>query len=171
MLWMEIERTSNLLGALSLAISDRIHAVASQGLGHGGETPAALTVIGHEPGLSNDMLRKILNLSHSGAVRLIDKLQAVGLVERRKGKDRREVALYLTEAGDALRGDILLKRADVLLPVVESLSPQEQKRLTTILEKMLRKLPGTKVETYSICRLCDEGVCQSCPIEELTLPS
>jgi MarR family transcriptional regulator, negative regulator of the multidrug operon emrRAB len=168
---MTTERTSNLLGALSLAVSDRIHAVATRGLGHGGETPAALAVIGHEPGLSNDMLCKILNLSHSGAVRLTDRLQADGLVERRKSKDGRAVALHLTEAGDALRIDILKQRESALLPMIESLSAQDQKRLSVILESMLRKLPRTPVETYSICRLCDEGVCQNCPMEELVLPS
>ena len=167
---MTIERTSNLLGALSLAVSDRIRAVAAHGLGHGGETPAALIVIGHEPGLSNDMLRKILALSHSGAVRLIDRLQADGLVERRKGKDGRAVALYLTEIGDALRVDILKNREVILVPIVERLSIQDKKRLTAILEKMLRNLPKTEVDTYSICRLCDEGACQSCPMEEPALP-
>jgi MarR family transcriptional regulator, negative regulator of the multidrug operon emrRAB len=168
---MTIDRTSNLLGALSLAISDRVYAVAAEGLGHGGATPAALAVIGHEPGLSNDMLCKILNLSHSGSVRLIDRLQADGLVERRKGKDGRAVALYLTETGDALRVEILKKREAVIAPMVQRLSAQDQKRLTIILEKMLTQLPKTEVETYSICRLCDEGACQSCPMEALASAS
>jgi MarR family transcriptional regulator, negative regulator of the multidrug operon emrRAB len=168
---MTLERTSNLLGALSLAVGDRITSVAAQGLGHGGETPAALTVIGHEPGLSNDMLCRILNLSHSGAVRLIDRLQADGLVERRKSKDGRAIALYLTETGYLMRAKILKEREIVVLPMLERLSARDQKHLTAILEKLLRTLPKTEIDSYSICRLCDEGVCRSCPLEELAYTS
>jgi MarR family transcriptional regulator, negative regulator of the multidrug operon emrRAB len=164
---MTTERTINLLGALSQAVTDRVRAVVESEVGHSGETPAALTLIGHEPGLSIDVLCKILNLSHSGAVRLIDRLQSDGLVERRKGTDGRAVALFLTETGETLRVDILKRREAALMPILAVLSVQDQKRLTALLEKLLSKLPQTETEAFSICRLCDEGVCQNCPMEKL----
>lgn len=42
-----IDRTANLLGALGLAVADRIGEAARQAMGHAGETPAALVVIGY----------------------------------------------------------------------------------------------------------------------------
>src|SRR5262245_20796714 len=52
------ERIANLLGALALAVIDRVEAAARATLQHGGETPAALVVIGYGQGMSNDMLRR-----------------------------------------------------------------------------------------------------------------
>ena len=84
----------------TLARSRRpIQAAAEEVLDHGGETPAALIVIGYAAGLSNDMLRRIVGLSHPGAVRLVDKLVSDGLVERGPGRDGRQVALQLTKRG------------------------------------------------------------------------
>jgi hypothetical protein len=82
---------ANLLGALSLAVMDRIEQGARDIIGRAGETPAALIVIGYGR-ITNDKLRRILGLSHSGTVRLVDRLVSDRLVERRPGKDGREVA-------------------------------------------------------------------------------
>ena len=78
-----IERTANLLGAVGLAVADRIEETARDIVNHAGETPAALVVIGYGFGPSNDQLRRVLGLSHPGSVRLVDRLVADNLVERR----------------------------------------------------------------------------------------
>ena len=83
------DRTANLLGALGLAVADRIAEIALEVLDRAGETPAALVVIGYGLGPSNDQLRRILGLSHPGMVRLVDRLVADELVERQVGRDRR----------------------------------------------------------------------------------
>ena len=49
-------------------------------------TPAALCVIGHEPGLSIDFLARVLGMSHPGTVRLVDRLETDGLIKRRPKK-------------------------------------------------------------------------------------
>lgn len=69
-LYAMMDRTANLLGAAGLAVADRIEAAARAVLHRAGETPAALVVIGHGTGPSNDQLRRVLGLSHPGAVRL-----------------------------------------------------------------------------------------------------
>ena len=69
-----IDYASNLLGVVGLAIADRIQENTQTILKHSGETPAALVVIGYGFGPSNDTLRRILGLSHSGTVRLVDRL-------------------------------------------------------------------------------------------------
>lgn len=77
---------ANLLGELSLAVMDRIEQGARDIIGHAGETPAALMVIGYGP-KPNDKLRRILGLSHSGTIRPVDRLVSDRLVERRPGKE------------------------------------------------------------------------------------
>jgi DNA-binding MarR family transcriptional regulator len=104
------DRTANLLGALGLAVADRIAEIALEVLDRAGETPAALVVIGYGLGPSNDQLRRILGLSHPGMVRLVDRLVADELVERQVGRDRRAVALFLTPKGHEARETLLAGR-------------------------------------------------------------
>lgn len=159
-----IDRTANLLGAVGLAIADSIAATARAILNHAGETPAALVVIGYGLGPSNDQLRRILNLSHPGSVRLVDRLVADDLVERRQGRDKRAVALYLTEAGAALREKLLRGRLAVIKPFLMSLTEAEQQNLATLLHKMLSSMETTDLERCTLCRLCDDRVCSDCPV-------
>jgi MarR family transcriptional regulator, negative regulator of the multidrug operon emrRAB len=148
-----IDRTANLLGTVGLAIANRIEAMARDTLHHAGETPAALVVIGYGLGPSNDQLRRILGLSHPGSVRLVDRLVADDLVERREGRDKRAIALYLTEKGAALREKLLKGRLAAIRPLVISLTDTEQEMLET-----------TDLERCTLCRLCDDSVCSNCPI-------
>ena len=53
---MSHARTANLPGAIALGLADNILDTAKGHLAHGGCTPAALSVIGHEPGQSIDFL-------------------------------------------------------------------------------------------------------------------
>ena len=159
-----MDRTANLLGVVGLAIADRIEETARSVLSHVGETPAALVVIGYGLGPSNEQLRRILGLSHPGAVRLVDRLVADGLVERSKGRDNRAIALYLTDAGMALRQDVLKGRLAAIRPWLTPLTEDEQETLASLLHKMLASLPTTDQERCHLCRLCDDSVCTNCPI-------
>jgi MarR family transcriptional regulator, negative regulator of the multidrug operon emrRAB len=159
-----IDRTANLLGALALEVAARIEATGRDILNHTGETPAALVVIGHGLGPSNEELRRVLGLSHPGSVRLIDRLVADALVERRQGRDKRAVALYLTEQGHAVREKLLKGRLDAIRPVLSPLSETEQSALARLLHKMLASMDTTDTQRCSLCRLCDDSVCNDCPI-------
>ena len=159
-----MDRTTNLLGVVGLAVSDRIAQATNEILKHSGETAAALVVIGYGLGPSNDELRKILGLSHSGTVRLIDRLVADGLVDRRAGSDARSVALYATKPGKALREKILKGRLNSISPLTETLTDAEQRQLSTLLHKMLSSMETTDLERKTLCRLCDNRVCTDCPI-------
>lgn len=158
-------RTANLLGAAVLGLHDEIRRAVEDRSGRAGEAPAALCALGHQPGLSNDGLSKLLNLTHTGTVRLIDRLVADGLVDRRAAAhDKRGVALYLTKAGERARQRILDDRADLLLPLVSALSPREQKTLAALLGKLLVTVSRDDTHKLRICRLCDGGACTDCPI-------
>jgi DNA-binding MarR family transcriptional regulator len=158
------DRTANLLGALGLAVADRIDRTAQAILSHAGETPAALVVIGYGLGPSTEQVRRILGLSHPGTVRLIDRLVGDGLVERRPGRDKRAVALHLTDRGKTLREELLQGRLAAIRPLLQSLTDQEQATLSALLEKMLASCGATDLERCTICRLCDDRVCLECPI-------
>ena len=159
-----IDRTANLLGAVAVAVADRIEQTARDILSHTGETPAALVGIGYGLGPSNDQLRRILGLSHPGAVRLGDRLVADGLVERREGRDKRAIALHLSERGRALREELLQGRLAAIRPLVAPLTDAEQETLAALLFKMLASLQTTDMERRTLCRLCDDRVCGHCPL-------
>ena len=159
-----IQRTSNLLGVVALAVADRIDAATREILKHAGETPAALVVIGYGLGPSNDELRRILKLSHSGTVRLVDRLVADGLVERREGRDGRAIALFATSRGKVLRDKTLQGRLAAIRPLLEPLPHAEQNELGQLLAKLLASIETTDMERRSLCRLCDDRVCSDCPI-------
>jgi len=109
------DRLINLVGALALGLADRLRWAALDEIGQGGETAAALVVIGHSPGLSIDQLGRVLRLSHPGAVRLVDRLTRAALAKRGAAShDRRVVTLYLTAAGRAQRRAILKRRREAL---------------------------------------------------------
>lgn len=157
-------RTANLLGVVGLAVANRIEDTAREILKHAGETPAALVVIGYDLGPSNDQLRRVLGLSHSGTVRLVDRLVADGLIERRQGQDKREIALYVSKRGRALREKILKERLAAIRPFLSPLTREEQGTLDALLHKMLASMDTTDLERKSLCRLCDDRVCNNCPI-------
>lgn len=155
---------ANLLGALSLAVIDRIEEGAREVVGRGGETPAALVVIGYGEGMTNDKLRRILGLSHSGCVRLVDRLVSDRLVERRPGRDGREVALHLTEIGAATRAKLMASRISAVSSLLEVLSPDEAEQFGTLIRAMLSRRDTSEMDRFTICRMCDDGLCVNCPL-------
>ena len=159
-----IDRTANLLGVVGLAVADRIGKTARDVLNHAGETPGALVVIGYGFGPSNDALRRVLGLSHPGSVRLVDRLVADGLVERRAGHDKRAIALCLTERGTAVRESLLVGRLAAIRPLLQPLTETEQGLLGDLLHKLLSSMETTDQQRCTLCRLCDDRVCTDCPI-------
>ncbi|MBD2092136.1 winged helix-turn-helix transcriptional regulator [Microcoleus sp. FACHB-1515] len=165
---MDTDRSLNLLGAFALSLTDAVNSAIAAETGQGGETCAAIVSLGTEPGISINRLRQILNLSHPGTVRLVDRLVAQNLVERRSGTDGRTVALFLTAAGIDRRQVILDQRRSHLQLAMNSLTFDEQQQLTILLEKMLTQLTTSESRGDAICRLCEEEVCPGdrCPVEQ-----
>lgn len=158
------ETTTAKLSALSIAVMDRIEQSAREVIDRGGETRAALVVIGYGCGITNDRLRRILGLSHSGTVRLVDRLVSDGLVERKRSRDGREIALHLTSAGAATRAGLLASRVAVVSEVLEVLSSEEAQMFSTLLHKVLSRQDTSELERFTICRLCDDAACGDCPL-------
>ena len=162
-------RDANLLGALSLAVVDRVRTATDNAAGHRAAAPAALVALQQfAGGGSMDELRKVLGLTPSGAVRLVDRLEADGYVERRAGADGRSLALALTPAGRRVARRVLHARGDALDDVLAPLSRAERATLTRINEKLLRGITRQRLAARGrgelptggwLCRLCDHGAC------------
>ena len=159
-----MERTTNLLGALALAITDRIRSGMKHAFDRPGESAAAIVILGYAPGLSVELLRQVLALSHPGTVRLIDRLEEDGIVERRKATDGRAVALHLTSKGSKLRQQLMECRLDTLEAALTGLTTDERLILGDLLAKVLTNLPETEMAKHRICRLCAVRICSDCPI-------
>jgi MarR family transcriptional regulator, negative regulator of the multidrug operon emrRAB len=161
--------TTHAFGALSLAVADRVQAATASVAGHGASGPAALVALsGFAGGGSVDGLRRILGITHSGAVRLVDRLAAARLVERRIGLDARAVSLHLTPEGRRTARRVLAARESALEQVLAPLSPEERERLGRLLATMLEPLAASPDEARVLCRLCDGDACGhargECPV-------
>ena len=153
-------RTANLLGSLSLAVTDRLRAATEAAAGHAGSGPAALAALStYLEGEPIDALGRSLGLTHSAAVRLVDRLEESGLVQRRRGVDGRSVSLVMTATGHRAGREILDARQRVLNEVLDSLNPTERRTLAGVCEKLLGGLTASRADAGRICRLCDPDAC------------
>jgi MarR family transcriptional regulator, negative regulator of the multidrug operon emrRAB len=162
------DRTNNLLGALVVALGDAMRASVEKASGHGVTASAALATAFAFPGKSVDHLRRILGLSAAGATRLVDRLEADGLVERRATlDDGRSRAVLLTDAGSKCADSVLEARRAVHSRALAALSIDERNQLARMLDSMLTALTPDRVTCDRTCRLCDIAACPQdiCPVE------
>jgi DNA-binding MarR family transcriptional regulator len=167
---MDDVRSANLLGALALAVADRLESAAERAADRPVGEAAALVAVGNHPGQTIDALSRVLGLSHSATVRLVDRLQGAGLLVRRGGAGGRAVALGLTEAGESRAAQILAGRDAELAPLLDPLTAAEKARLTELVTKVLGTIPRDRAEARAICRLCRESICRGkgCPVDLAT---
>ena len=168
------QRTANLLGALALTLTDRAAAAVQADAGVSRSDAAALvTLRNYAEGEPLDLLRRALALSHPGVVRLADRLQARGLVERhRGGGDKRAVALKLTKAGRDAADAALAARADAIDAALETLDAGQRSALAPMLERMLGAQTTDATASLVICRMCDPDVCghpDRCPVTQAAI--
>jgi MarR family transcriptional repressor of emrRAB len=163
----ERERTGNMLGAAALAISGSVDQSNTERGRRGQVANAALSVLLQWPPRTIGDLSKILRRSHSATVRLVEELQAEGLVTKHSGADRRSIVLTLTPAGRREAAGILATREKVLGDVVARLTPTDRQGLSRILEKILIALTSDREACDHICRLCNLAACpqKRCPAE------
>lgn len=153
---------ANLLGAFGLAITDAI-AAAGDGEPLYESAHEALVLIANNGGRSLDWLRRRLDLTHSGAVRLADRLQRDGLLIR--SRSGREVALALTPAGNALVARLMAARSRALAALLAPLDADDRAALVRIIDAMLCAKPRRRADADRGCRRCDWAACgDRCPI-------
>ena len=161
---MKLANVANLLGSLAVLLADEMSDAVSRE--HSATASAAILVLDKYPGASVEELRGSLALSHSGCVRLVDRLEAEGNAERRAGADARAVAISLTRKGRDAAALARARREEILLSAVSTLTRQEQEMLGGLVTKLLDRtvvVPRTAMRT---CRLCDYDACVSCPMHK-----
>jgi DNA-binding MarR family transcriptional regulator len=160
------DRLANLLGALALTITDRTRDAICSTAGSSTSATSAIIHLSHAPPNGIETLRRVLALSHSATVRLIDRLSAEGLVERAPaGRDRRSVVLSLTERGREVARIVERDRLDALRRTLEAtLSSEQRLQLTALVEIMLNGLTDREPALWRICRLCCFAACPDCPV-------
>jgi DNA-binding MarR family transcriptional regulator len=165
------DRLVNLLGVTALAATDRLRAAVETDLGHGGVAPAALVHLEAYPGESVESLRKVLQVSQPATVRAVDRLADEGLLERRPGRDRRTLALFLTARGRRAARRIRALRSASLREMLSCLDDAERARLLPLLEKLTSCLATDRLGALNVCRLCDRPSCLPgpCPMEHVNL--
>jgi DNA-binding MarR family transcriptional regulator len=153
-------RTGNLLGALSLAVADRTTAAAGDAIDQSQSAAVALSALHHfleDP--SADLLGRVLGLTPSGTVRLLDRLQESGYVTRRPGRDNRSISVRLTASGRRAAERVSAARAEVLEDALSNLAPAERQALDELVSRVLVGLIREPGATRWTCRLCDTTAC------------
>lgn len=155
----------NVIGAMALALADVVR-VGTRGHAPKNITAAAITLVGHDPGLSIQELSNALELSRSGAVRLVDRMVADGIVRRDKSpEDNRMVTLWLTDVGLEKEQATLASRAKSLDDALTALSADEVASLSKLSKKLLYALVRDEATALRVCRLCDSETCIGYPVE------
>jgi DNA-binding MarR family transcriptional regulator len=170
MLSAHMDHDLNVVGALVVALGDRIRDATDEAAGTSGALPAALASL-HQwaGGRTVDTLAGGLRLSHSRTVRVIDRLQAEGLATReRDPADGRGVLVRLTPAGERAGAAVLAAREAALSTALEGLAPRDRRALAGLAERVLGGVTTGRRSAGAICRLCDGGACghheDRCPV-------
>jgi DNA-binding MarR family transcriptional regulator len=165
---VSFDRTGNLLGALSLVVTDRTGEAVAEAAGRSDSAAAALSWLHQfQQQPSVDLLRRVLGLTSSGTVRLLDRLAAEGYIARGPGADGRSTSISLTAAGRRAAERVAAARAKVLEHALRSLSDEERQTLEELHSKLLVGLMRDPSATHWMCRMCHTAVCRAdagCPV-------
>ncbi|GLY79074.1 MarR family winged helix-turn-helix transcriptional regulator [Actinoallomurus iriomotensis] len=159
-------RTANLLGATALAVADLALAGAARTAGVSVSGASALVVLFWSPAVGVTELGRRVGLTQSAAARMVDSLEAGGLVTRRPGAGR-AVTVEPTPAGRRLARDLLAARDAPLAGLLGALDDEEHETLAALLAKLLARAYGEVGDAELLCRLCDRGACTDnavCPV-------
>ena len=158
----------NVVGAFALALVDRIRDATEATAGMSGAAPAALVALRQSlAGRTMEDLAQATGLTHSGAVRLVDRLVDAGLAERRPGRDDRSLSIVLTASGRALSRKITTARATAIEESLDALNSDDRQALSVLIDTLVgavtvQRLDGREqgaVYGGWLCRMCDFASC------------
>jgi DNA-binding MarR family transcriptional regulator len=161
---------ANRLGAMALTLSDGIREATEAATGMAGAIPAALVSLREwADGRSVDVLAEAMRVSHSRAVRVVDRLESAGLARRESDpSDGRRALVWLEPAGRELADRALDARARVLRAAVAALDAADMHDLERLLAALLDATTVDVRAASETCRLCDAHACGhydgACPV-------
>jgi DNA-binding MarR family transcriptional regulator len=163
------EHSANVLGALALRLHDRMSAAVAEAAGEaesGATTLSWLAQFAAQPQVG--LLHRMLGLTPSGAVRLVDRLEADGHLRRGPGADGRSTSVQLTAGGRRVARRVAAARLAVLSDALAVLDNDERETLDRLVSKVLVGLKRDRSATRFMCRLCDATACGhadgACPV-------
>jgi DNA-binding MarR family transcriptional regulator len=152
---------ANVVGALALLLADRMTDEVGAAATQAPSGAAALSALRHflpaDPTV--DLVRQVLGLTHSGTVRLVDRLEAAGQVRRGPGADGRSTTVRLTAAGRRAADRVTAARSTVLRDALAVLDPVERGQLEDLAGRVLVRMRRGAGATRWTCRLCDTTAC------------
>lgn len=148
----------NKFAALSLAVTD-VTLSADDDLAP--TAVAALISAANNPPASIGEIAAIVGLTHSATVRLIDRLEADGLLHRRR-RVGREVLVEITPAGRRRADGLQDRRLAVSSGFLASLSAEEQVLLDRLVDRMMRDHTARGYDRRRLCRMCARTQCNCC---------
>ena len=155
---------------MALTLSDRIREATEAATGMAGGAPAALVSLREwADGQSVEVLAEAMRVSHSRAVRVVDRLEAAGLARRESDRsDGRRALVRLEPAGRELAERALDARARVLLVAVAELDAADLRDLERLVGALLDATTVDVRAAMGTCRLCDAHACGhyqgACPV-------
>jgi MarR family transcriptional regulator, negative regulator of the multidrug operon emrRAB len=162
-------RLGNLLAAAALGLTDRLHDLGPDTVGiDASDATALVALLDFSPRGSLRRLSQVLGLTHSGAVRLVDRLVASGLVDRKPGSDERSRAVVLTKQGRSAALALRAQRRSITASVLEGLSERQRAQLTRACEvvvtnltrqRLAQRAAGHEPTGGALCRWCDFNDC------------
>lgn len=156
----------NGLSALLLEIEDATDLEVRRAVDLSPRELAALVLVVNRAGCSVNWLHQRLGLTQSGAVRLVDRLEALGLVRRAREAGRRTVSLTITPPGEAIVQKGVDVRARAIDQLLSGLSGDERQTFLSLAERALSAQSRSRDEGDEVCRLCDWRLCTpQCPVD------
>jgi len=162
-------RLANLLAAAATGLVDAIEQSMADAAGLDGAAPAALVaLLDFLPGGSVRDLSRVVGLTHSGAVRLVDRLVEAGYVARGRGADARSRTVRLTRSGRTTALRVRAAREQATRQTFAPLSAPQRDRLARSCEQLVGQLTELRLARRStgeapaggaLCRACDFTAC------------
>lgn len=160
----------NVLSAWVLNAHDAL-AAAADAVELGPRELAALTLISAHDGCSVDWLRRRVDLTQSGTVRLVDRLEARGLLSRGEIVGR-GVPLHVTRTGRKTLAAWQTARSRAVDDLLAGLPDSRRHALVAAMATALRGQRRQRLQADTTCRTCSWSECgDSCPVDRSVVAS
>ncbi len=160
---MQHSHTANRLAAFATLLHDAIHAETDD---LSASAVAALLTLRQSGPMAIQDIARIVGLTHSATVRLVDRLEKDWLV-RRLGRKGREVRVEVTARGRRRAGQFQDRRIAAAENLLAVLDEDERAVFARTLDKLLEVSVAGREGAEHICRACDRDGCRAedCPVD------
>jgi len=157
----QISGDTNVIATMALLVADRAReAVEAAAESSGAIGPALCALHEFASGRPIEVLAGALGVSHSRAVRVVDRLDERGLARRRAAPDDRRVAqVELTAAGRRAARRVLAARAAAVEDVLAGLDDEARAAMAALAARVFDGAVTSRAAARRICRMCDAHAC------------